>query len=124
VQAPDELTLVYNLNDRRELSGDNLELYEPERCHPIADGVEDKARTITVIRLVPDFCSEVMDRGRRMGLERNPITGQDKIYLDRIIVKPLPDAQSRFAACNRRGGYHLGRRGRLRQYSAGGKGPS
>ena len=37
--------------------------------------------------------------GDRMVLERNPdYWDKDKIYLDRIVVKPLPDAQSRFAS--------------------------
>jgi 4-phytase/acid phosphatase/peptide/nickel transport system substrate-binding protein len=37
--------------------------------------------------------------GDRMVLEKNPdYWDKDKIYLDRIILKPLPDAQSRFAS--------------------------
>ena len=34
-----------------------------------------------------------------MVLEKNPdYWDKDKVYLDRIILKPLPDAQSRFAS--------------------------
>ena len=37
--------------------------------------------------------------GDRMVLEKNPdYWDKDKVYLDRIILKPLPDAQSRFAS--------------------------
>src|SRR4029079_9335618 len=37
--------------------------------------------------------------GDRMILEKNPdYWDKDKIYLDRITLKPLPDAQSRFAS--------------------------
>ena len=37
--------------------------------------------------------------GDRLVLERNPdYWDKGKVYLDRIIMKPLPDAQSRFAS--------------------------
>ncbi len=37
--------------------------------------------------------------GDRMVLEKNPdYWDKDRIYLDRIVLKPLPDAQSRFAS--------------------------
>src|SRR6202021_1128764 len=37
--------------------------------------------------------------GDRMILEKNPdYWDKDKIYLDRIVLKPLPDSQSRFAS--------------------------
>ena len=41
-QAPDELTIVYNLNDP-QVNFPALQSYaNSERCHPIADGMEDQ----------------------------------------------------------------------------------
>jgi 4-phytase/acid phosphatase/peptide/nickel transport system substrate-binding protein len=42
-----------------------------------------------------------MDRGDRTCWRRTLTTGtRGRPYLDRIVLKPLPDAQSRLQACN------------------------
>ena len=81
VQAPDELTVVYNLNDPSVNLPALMTHPEPEQRRPVADGLEDQGR-----RLQPQsrrhrtLHPEVMDRGRPHGagtksglLEQGPI---------------------------------------------------
>jgi len=67
-----------------------------------ADGVEDpKATTTIATRSEPVLHPEVMDRGRSHGARKDPdYWNKGHPYLDRIVLKPLPDAQSRLPACN------------------------
>ena len=46
VQAPDELTLVYNLNDPAGESASADDAAKLEQCRPVADGVEDQGRRL------------------------------------------------------------------------------
>ena len=54
VQAPDELTLVYNLNDPCREPARDPDHSKLQQCRSVADGVEDQRATITtVIRSAP-----------------------------------------------------------------------
>jgi peptide/nickel transport system substrate-binding protein len=100
VQAPDELTVVYNLNDPT--------VNAPALASvPSANGV---MQSPTAWKTKGDdynrnpvgtgpYILKSWTAGDRMILERNlDYWDKDKVYLDRIILKPLPDAQSRFAS--------------------------
>ena len=55
--------------------------------------------TTTAIPSAPALYPEVMDRRRPHGArEKSRLLEQGPSYLDRIVLKPLPDAQSRFAS--------------------------
>jgi 4-phytase/acid phosphatase/peptide/nickel transport system substrate-binding protein len=100
VQAPDELTVVYNLNDPSV----NLPALQ---SLPSANGV---IQSPTAWKTKGDdynrnpvgtgpYILKSWNAGDRMVLEKNPdYWNKGHPYLDRIILKPLPDAQSRFAS--------------------------
>ncbi|MBR1142926.1 ABC transporter substrate-binding protein [Bradyrhizobium sp. AUGA SZCCT0431] len=100
LQAPDELTVVYNLNDPSV----NL----PAIISP--PGVNFVVQSPTAWKTKGDdynrnpvgtgpYIPKSWTAGDRMVLEKNPdYWDKGKPYLDRIILKPLPDAQSRFAS--------------------------
>lgn len=100
VQAPDELTVVYHLNDPSvnapalaSLPSSNGVIQSPTAWkkmgddynrHPVGTG---------------PYILKSWTAGDRMVLEKNPnYWNKGHPYLDRIILKPLPDAQSRFAS--------------------------
>ena len=100
VQAPDELTLVYNLND-------------PTVKHPALLSQQSSNNVIqspTAWKNKGDdynrnpvgtgpYVLKSWTAGDRMILERNPdYWNKGHPHLDRIALKPLPDAQSRFAS--------------------------
>ena len=100
VQAPDELTVVYNLNDPS--------INAPALASiPVATGV---VQSPTAWKTKGDdynrnpvgtgpYVLKSWTAGDRMVLEKNPnYWNKGHPYLDRIILKPLPDAQSRFAS--------------------------
>ena len=65
VEAPDELTLVYNLNDPSVNYPIARVICEPERRGSFADGVEGQGRRIQPqSRRHRPLCSEVLDRRR------------------------------------------------------------
>src|SRR6202163_2752636 len=100
VQAPDELTLVYNLNDpavnlpaRQTFPGVNNSIQSPTAWKTKGDDYNRNP-----VGTGP-YILKSWTAGDRMILEKNPdYWDKDKIYLDRIVLKPLPDAQSRFAS--------------------------
>lgn len=100
VQAPDDLTVVYHLNDPSvnlpallTLQSANNVIQSPTAWkkegdnynrHPVGTG---------------PFILKSWTAGDQMVLEKNPnYWNKGHPYLDRIILKPLPDAQSRFAS--------------------------
>ena len=101
VQAPDELTLVYNLNDPSVNFPATILSYTNQNAaiqSPTAWKTKGEDYNRNPVGTGP-FVLKSWTAGDRMVLERNPdYWDKDKIYLDRIIVKPLPDAQSRFAS--------------------------
>jgi peptide/nickel transport system substrate-binding protein len=100
VQAPDELTVVYNLNDpavdlpaRQSFPGVNSAVHSPTAWKTKGDDYNRNP-----IGAGP-YILKSWTAGDRMVLERNPdYWNKGHPYLDRIILKPLPDAQSRFAS--------------------------
>jgi 4-phytase/acid phosphatase/peptide/nickel transport system substrate-binding protein len=99
-QAPDELTVVFNLNDP-SVNFPALQSYAHQNNavqSPTAWKTKGEDYNRNPVGTGP-FVLKSWTAGDRMVLERNPDHwDKDRIYLDRIIVKPLPDAQSRFAS--------------------------
>jgi peptide/nickel transport system substrate-binding protein len=100
VQAPDELTLVYNLNDPSV----NLPaiLTVPSSNNAIQSPTAWKAKGEDYNRNpvgTGPYILKSWTAGDRIVLEKNPdYWNKGHPYLDRIVLKPLPDAQSRFAS--------------------------
>jgi peptide/nickel transport system substrate-binding protein len=101
VQAPDELTLVYHLADPAVNFPALLVSYSNQNGavqSPTAWKTKGDDYNRNPVGTGP-YMLKSWTAGDRMILERNPdYWDKDKIYLDRIILKPLPDAQSRFAS--------------------------
>jgi 4-phytase/acid phosphatase/peptide/nickel transport system substrate-binding protein len=100
VQAPDESTVVYNLNDPQV----NLPalLTIPSSNNAVQSPTAWKARGDEYNRNpvgTGPYILKSWTAGDRMVLEKNPdYWNKGHPYLDRIALKPLPDAQSRFAS--------------------------
>jgi 4-phytase/acid phosphatase/peptide/nickel transport system substrate-binding protein len=100
VQAPDELTVVYNLNDPSvnlpaiiTIQSSNNVVQSPTAWKTKGDDYNRNP-----VGTGP-YVLKSWTAGDRMILEKNPdYWDKSKIYVDRIILKPLPDAQSRFAS--------------------------
>src|SRR5882762_2855531 len=100
VQAPDELTVVYNLNDPAvnlpailTIPSSNNAVQSPTAWKTKGDDYNRNP-----VGTGP-YVLKSWTAGDRMVLERNPdYWDKSRIYLDRIVLKPLPDAQSRFAS--------------------------
>jgi peptide/nickel transport system substrate-binding protein len=100
VQAPDELTLVYNLNDPAVNLPALLSI--PSSNNAIQSPTAWKAKGDDYNRNpvgTGPFILKSWTAGDRMVLEKNPdYWNKGHPHLDRIVLKPLPDAQSRFAS--------------------------
>src|SRR6266849_5337955 len=100
VQAPDELTLVYNLTDPAvnlpavlTIQSQNYVIQSPTAWKTKGDDYNRNP-----VGTGP-FILKSWNAGDRMVLEKNPdYWNKGHPYLDRIVLKPLPDAQSRFAS--------------------------
>src|SRR5258707_6437376 len=100
VQAIDELTVVYNLNDPAvnqpaliTIQSSNNVIQSPTAWKTKGD--DYNRNPVGTGPYIPKSWAA----GDRMVLEKNPdYWDKGRIYLDRIILKPLPDAQSRFAS--------------------------
>ncbi|MFY9953111.1 ABC transporter substrate-binding protein [Bradyrhizobium sp.] len=100
VQAPDEFTVVYNLNDpvvnlpaNQSFPGVNNAVQSPTAWKTKGDDY-NRNPVGTGPYILKSWAA-----GDRMVLERNPdYWNKGHPYLDRIVLKPLPDAQSRFAS--------------------------
>src|ERR1700720_180216 len=99
-QAPDELTVVYNLNDPAvnfpaiiTIQSSNWVIQSPTAWKTKGDDY-NRNPVGTGPYILKSWAA-----GDRMVLERNPdYWNKGRPYLDRLILKPLPDAQSRFAS--------------------------
>jgi 4-phytase/acid phosphatase/peptide/nickel transport system substrate-binding protein len=100
VQAPDELTVIFNLNDPSvnlpaivTLQSSNFVMQSPTAWKTKGDDY-NRNPVGTGPYILKSWAA-----GDRMVLERNPdYWNEGHPYLDRIVLKPLPDAQSRFAS--------------------------
>ena len=100
VEAPDELTLVYNLKDPSvnypalvSYANQNAAVHSPTAWK--AKGDEYNRNPVGT----GPYILKSWSAGDRMVLERNPnYWNKGRPYLDRLVLKPLPDAQSRFAS--------------------------
>lgn len=100
VQAPDDLTVVYHLNDPSVNLPALLTLQSANNVvqSPTAWKKEGDAYNRHPVGTGP-FILKSWTAGDQMVLEKNPnYWNKGHPYLDRIILKPLPDAQSRFAS--------------------------
>ena len=100
LEAPDELTAVYHLNDP-SVNFPALSSYAHQNAavqSPTAWKTKGDDYNRNPVGTGP-YILKSWTAGDRMVLEKNPnYWNKDHIYLDRIILKPLPDAQSRFAS--------------------------
>jgi 4-phytase/acid phosphatase/peptide/nickel transport system substrate-binding protein len=100
VQAPDDLTVVYNLKDPAvnfpvllTRPDQNSTIHSPSAIQAKGDDYNRNP-----VGTGP-FVMKSWTAGDRMVLERNPnYWDKDKPYLDRVVLRPLPDSQSRFAS--------------------------
>src|SRR5438874_13382680 len=100
VQAPDELTVVYNLNDPQvnlpalvSFASVNNSVQSPTAWKTKGDDYNRNP-----VGTGP-YILKSWTAGDRIVLEKNPeYWNKGRPYLDRIVLKPLPDAQSRFAS--------------------------
>src|SRR3954467_12097507 len=100
LQAPDELTVVYNLNDPQvnqpalmTIQSSNNVVHSPTAWKTKGDDYNRNP-----VGTGP-YILKSWTAGDRMVLEKNPdYWNKGHPYLDRIVLKPLPDAQSRFAS--------------------------
>ena len=100
VQAPDELTVVYNLNDPTVKLPALMSI--PSSNNVVQSPTAWKAKGDDYNRNpvgTGPYIVKSWTAGDRMVLERNPdYWDKGQPYLDRIVLQPLPDAQSRFAS--------------------------
>jgi len=100
IQAPDELTVVFNLNDP-SVNWPSLNSYANQNAavhSPTAWKAKGDEYNRNPVGTGP-YILKSWTAGDRMILEKNPdYWDKDKVYFDRITLKPLPDAQSRFAS--------------------------
>src|ERR1700680_2093669 len=100
VQAPDELTVVYNLNDPAVNLPALLTIQSTNNVvqSPTAWKTKGDDYNRNPVGTGP-YVLKSWNAGDRLVLERNPdYWNKGHPYLDRIVLKPLPDAQSRFAS--------------------------
>ena len=100
VQAPDDLTVVYNLNDPSVKLPELLTIQSSNNViqSPTAWKTKGDDYSRNPVGTGP-YILKSWNAGDRMVLEKNPdYWNKGHPYLDRIVLKPLPDAQSRFAS--------------------------
>ena len=100
IDAPDELTVVYNLKQPSSMLPETLSLPSSNNAMQSPTSIQAKGDDYNrnPVGSGP-FILKSWTAGDRMVLERNPnYWDRDHIYLDRITLKPLPDAQARFAS--------------------------
>jgi peptide/nickel transport system substrate-binding protein len=100
VQAPDELTVVFNLNDPAVTLPANFSFPGPTNVthSPTAFKTKGDDYNRNPVGTGP-YILKSWSAGDRIVLEKNPdYWNKGHPYLDRIALKPLPDAQSRFAS--------------------------
>jgi 4-phytase/acid phosphatase/peptide/nickel transport system substrate-binding protein len=100
VQTPDELTVVYHMNDPTVNQPALLTIQSVNNAiqSPTAWKTRGDDYSRNPVGTGP-YILKSWAAGDRMVLEKNPdYWNKGHPYLDRIVLKPLPDAQSRFAS--------------------------
>jgi 4-phytase/acid phosphatase/peptide/nickel transport system substrate-binding protein len=100
VQAPDELTVVYNLTDPAPNLAATMTIQSTNNVvqSPTAWKTKGDDYNRNPVGTGP-YVVKSWTAGDRLVLERNPdYWNKGHPHLDRIVLKPLPDAQSRFAS--------------------------
>jgi len=100
VEAKDDLTVVYNLKDPAVTFPDQLTRpSQNSSMHsPAAIQAKGDDYNRNPVGTGP-FVLKSWTAGDRMVVERNPnYWDKSKPYLDRVVLRPLPDSQSRFAS--------------------------
>ncbi len=100
VQAPDELTVVYNMNDPAVNQPGLLTIQSSNNViqSPTAWKTKGEDYSRNPVGTGP-YVLKSWTAGDRMVLEKNPdYWNKSHPYLHRIVLKPLPDSQSRFAS--------------------------
>ncbi len=100
IDAPDDLTAVYHLKDPAvnfpvllTRPDQNSTVHSPSAIQAKGDDYNRNP-----VGTGP-FVLKSWTAGDRMVLERNPnYWNKDRPYLDRVVLRPLPDSQSRFAS--------------------------
>ena len=100
LEAPDDLTVIYHLNDPQvnqpalmTIQSSNNVIHSPTAWKTKGDDY-NRNPVGTGPYILKSWAA-----GDRMVLEKNPdYWNKGHPYLDRIVLKPLPDAQSRFAS--------------------------
>jgi 4-phytase/acid phosphatase/peptide/nickel transport system substrate-binding protein len=100
VEAVDDLTAVYHLNDPSVNQPALMSVQSSNNVvqSPTAWKTKGDDYNRNPVGTGP-YILKSWTAGDRMVLEKNPdYWDKDHVYLDRIVLKPLPDAQSRFAS--------------------------
>jgi peptide/nickel transport system substrate-binding protein len=100
VEATDDLTVVYHLNDPSVNQPALMSVQSSNNVvqSPTAWKTKGDDYNRNPVGTGP-YILKSWTAGDRMVLEKNPdYWDKDHVYLDRIVLKPLPDAQSRFAS--------------------------
>src|SRR5258707_8422057 len=100
VQAPDELTVIYNLNEPQVNQPALMTIQSSNNTvqSPTAWKTKGEDYNRNPVGTGP-YILKSWTAGDRIVLEKNPdYWNKGHPYLDRIVLKPLPDAQSRFAS--------------------------
>jgi 4-phytase/acid phosphatase/peptide/nickel transport system substrate-binding protein len=100
VEAPDDLTVVFHLRDPAvnvpallSIPSSNNVVQSPSAIEARGDGYSRNP-----VGTGP-FIIKSWSAGDRMVLERNPnYWNENHPYLDRVVLRPLPDSQTRFAS--------------------------
>ncbi|MBC7635461.1 MAG: ABC transporter substrate-binding protein [Acetobacteraceae bacterium] len=100
VDAPDELTLIFRLNTPSSMLPETLSLPSSNNVMQSPTAIQAKGDDYNRNPVgTGPYVLKSWVAGDRMALEKNPdYWDKDRVYLDRIALKPLPDAQARFAS--------------------------
>jgi peptide/nickel transport system substrate-binding protein len=100
VEAKDDLTVVFNLRDPAVDLPGTLTIPSSNNVMQSPSAIQAKGDDYNRNPVgTGPFIIKSWTAGDRLVLERNPnYWDKDRPYLDRIVIRPLPDSQSRFAS--------------------------
>src|SRR5262249_33730607 len=100
VEAPDDLTVVYKLKDPAVTLPAQVSVMSANNAMQSPTAVQAKGDDYNRNPVgTGPFVIKSWTAGDRMVLERNPnYWNKGRPYLDKVVLRPLPDSQSRFAS--------------------------